>query len=108
MILCPEQVLLTETLAKIAKTDFQTIAVGCGFIGVRKVAPEENCPPPPTRSGSGFGLGLALELGLRAIFLEPALSYLLIDLEKIVLAPRYVDFDIARVKYLSDQKSNRT
>ena len=107
MILCPEQVLLTETLAKIAKTDFQTIAVGCGFIGVRKVAPEKNCPPPP-RSGSGFGLGLALELGLGAIFLEPALSYLLIDLVKIVLVPRYVDFDIARVKCLSDQKSNRT
>ena len=38
--------MLTETLAKIAKTDFQTIAVGCGFIGVRKVAPEKNCPPP--------------------------------------------------------------
>ena len=33
--------------------------------GVRKIAPEENCP----RSGSGFGLGLALELGLGAIFL---------------------------------------
>ena len=98
--------MLTETLAKIAKTDFQTIAVGCGFIGVRKVAPEKNCPSP--RSGSGFGLGLALELGLGAIFLEPALSYLLIDLVKIVLVPQYVDFDIARVKCLSDQKSNRT
>ena len=32
--------------------------------GVRKIAPEENCP----RSGSGFGLGLALELGLRGNF----------------------------------------
>ena len=32
----------------------------CLEIGVRKIAPEENCP----RSGSGFGLGLALELGL--------------------------------------------
>ena len=29
-------------------------------MGVRKIAPEENCP----QSGSGFGLGLALELGL--------------------------------------------
>ena len=43
------------------------------FGGVRKIAPEENCP----RSGSGFGLRLALELGLRgqfssgAIFQEP-------------------------------------
>ena len=34
----------------------------CSEEGVRKIAPEENCPP---RSGSGFGLGLALELGLR-------------------------------------------
>ena len=31
-----------------------------GLDGVRKIAPEENCP----QSGSGFGLGLALELGL--------------------------------------------
>ena len=37
------------------------------IMGVRKIAPEENCPPSP-RSGSGFGLGLALELGLRGNF----------------------------------------
>ena len=35
------------------------------MIGVRKIAPEQNCP----RSGPGFGLGLALELGLGAILL---------------------------------------
>ena len=34
--------------------------------GVRKITPEENCPPP---SEAGFGLQLALELGLGAIFL---------------------------------------
>ena len=46
------------------------------ILGVRKIAPEENCIP---RSGSGFGLGLALELALGAIFLEP-ISYLQVKL----------------------------
>ena len=36
------------------------------FIGVRKIALEENDP----RSGLGFGLGLVLELGSGPIFLE--------------------------------------
>ena len=55
--------MLTETLAKIAKTDFQTIAVGCGFIGVRKVAPEKNCPPPPVRVRVWFRISVRIRAG---------------------------------------------
>ena len=59
--------MLTETLAKIAKTDFQTIAVGCGFISVRKVAPEKNCPPapppPPVRVRVWFRISVRIRAG---------------------------------------------
>ena len=51
---------------------FSVFRFFCFLTGVRKIAPEENYPPP--RLGLDFGLALGLRLGLRGNFSRGQLS----------------------------------